>query len=431
MGGFRRFNGNEKVVMDRKEFLKLSACAAAACAWEWDGKAASAGNEIVRHDAPPRNRRPYTGVDWSNALQIRTTTHGHCDRQSMLDAYMKRGFEFLTVSNYYPSAPRIPLNEMHQWDFRVKHDFPVMVNGKRTDGPFDWNKIVAKWKDTLADAQKKEYPFTRGKKLFKPLPPGILEAPNAEHHFFRDENNLKRVPGFHMCSPGSAFSSGTFDARNRFKTHSNGWCFGSGEPWPIAVDRMLAGLVDPAGGGVTVNHPTWSKMTYDYPCKILDYDPRVLGMEVITGKYRENHDEDYWDYALRTGRQCFGFFVPDWQLWTGCNVLLVKEKTVEACLRAYREGNFYGAIHGDRVKFTNISYDGRTLEAATDKQVRFQLISGKGKIAETTGTGFSFKVPATAASHVYFRLKAFAVDGSGNVLPDDKGEVLFSQPFMV
>ena len=401
--------------MTRKEFLRLSACVAAATAWKWDGVSATAGDEIVKHDAPPRNRRPYTGVDWANAFQIRTTTHGHADNQKMLDAYLKRGFEFLTISNYYPSAPRYPLSDVHQYDYRVKHDFPVTVKGKRTEGPFDWNSIVSEWKDELPEEQRKQLPFTRGKKLFKPLPPGILEAPNAEHHYFLDPRTKKVKGGLHICSPGSAFASGTFDKRNRFKTHSKGWCFGSGEPWTIAIDRMLAGLIDPLGGGVTINHPRWSKMSFDFPSQLLDLDPRVLGMEVINGKY---FDEDYWDYTLKTGRQCFGFFVPDWSLWRGCNVLLVKERT------AYREGNFYGALHGGKVKFTNISFDGRTLEAATDQTARFEVISAQGKVAEKTDSAISFKVPATAAKdHVYFRVKVLATD--------DSGEILYSQPFMV
>ena len=95
--------------MNRKEFIKLSACAAAACAWEWDGKAATAGDEIVKHDAPERNRRPYTGVDWKNALQIRTTTHGHCERQNMLDAYMKRGLRKMLRCNCSISAALVTL----------------------------------------------------------------------------------------------------------------------------------------------------------------------------------------------------------------------------------------------------------------------------------------------------------------------------------
>ena len=214
--------------MNRKEFLRYAACAAAATAWKWDGIAATAGDEIVKHDAAPRNRRPYTGVDWANAFQIRTTTHGHADNHKMLDAYLKRGFEFLTISNYYPSAPRYPLKDVHQYDFRINHNFPVTVKGKRTNGPFDWNAIVSEWKDELPEEQKKQLPFKRGKKLFKPLPPGILEAPNAEHHYFYDDDRKKIMRGLHICSPGSAFESGTFDKRNYFKTHSKGWCFGSG-----------------------------------------------------------------------------------------------------------------------------------------------------------------------------------------------------------
>ena len=76
------------------------------------------------------------------------------------------------------------------------------------------------------------------------------------------------------------------------------------------------------------------------------------------------------------------------------------------------------------MKFTNISFDGRTIEAATDQPVSFEIISAQGKVAEKTDKAISFKVPATAAKdHVYFRVKALATD--------DSGEILYSQPFMV
>ena len=96
--------------------------------------------------------------------------------------------------------------------------------------------------------------------------------------------------------------------------------------------------------------------------KILDHDPRVLGIEVIEdGGY---NSENYWDWALSTGRQCFGFFVPDWHVENktfGVNVLCVQEKTVHSCLKAYREGNFYGALVGlDALAFTRITFDGKT-----------------------------------------------------------------------
>ncbi|MBR4938719.1 MAG: DUF1653 domain-containing protein [Kiritimatiellae bacterium] len=34
-----------------------------------------------------------------------------------------------------------------------------------------------------------------------------------------------------MCAPGSAYKSGTFDARDFFKTASHGYHYGSGEYW--------------------------------------------------------------------------------------------------------------------------------------------------------------------------------------------------------
>jgi len=86
----------------------------------------------------------------------------------------------------------------------------------------------------------------------------------------------------------------------------------------------------PDGGGVTINHPLWSKLDRQLMPDILDWDPRVLGCEVLENGRNSEH---YWDWALSTGRQCFGVFVPDWGVDNdvfGVNVLLVHERTVEA-----------------------------------------------------------------------------------------------------
>ena len=168
--------------------------------------------------APPRNRHPYKDVDWTTALQIRGTTHMHCKTQQDLDVILKR-IEFLTLSNYYPSAPWYPLSKMTEYYYRLHHDFPVMVARKRVEGPFDWNKIVGRWIKDLPPELQKEYPFKEGGKIFAPLPEGVLEAPNAEHHNFFYENG-KRIARLHMNSPGSLFASGTFDQweRRRFQT---------------------------------------------------------------------------------------------------------------------------------------------------------------------------------------------------------------------
>ena len=384
---------------------------------------------------PARNRRPYTGLDWSKVVRVKTTSHGHSPSQWWVNQYLKRGFGLLTLSNYYPSAPWCPLSKMTENYWRVRQKHSVMVNGKRVRGPFDWNKIVEPWKDEISEKElakfpswAAKYPFVEGGKMFKPLPKGVLEAPNAEHHGFLLENG-KSAGELHMCAPGSSFASGTFDAHNLFKTGSHGYSPCSGEFWGTAIDRMLAGLVYPDGGGVTINHPTWTKLDRELMLKILDHDPRVLGIEVIEDSGWNS--ENYWDWALSTGRQCFGFFVPDWHVENkvfGVNVLCVREKTVRACLKAYREGNFYGAQNGlDELAFTRIAFDGKTVTAATDKPARFEVITARGVVKRAEGTDVSWTVEKEdywqgPGFHIFARMKAYGLDSD---------EVLFSQPFML
>ena len=396
-------------------------------------------DSIVKHDALPRNRKPYSGVDWSSALQIKGTTHVHCKTQEELDVLLKRGLGFLTLSNYYPSAPWWPLSKMTENYYRLHHDFPVMVHGRRQEGPFDWNRIVGQWIKELPPELQAEYPFKEGKPLFRPLPEGVLEAPNAEHHHFMYAKSGKMVPCLHMNAPGSAFASGTFDQwqKRRFQTGvRGGYEFGSGEFWQTAIDRMIAGLIHPDGGGVTVNHPSWTGMRRSLLLELLDYDPRVLGIEVIEGGH--TNSEVYWDWVLASGRQCFGFFVPDHSIQRkdgsfGVNVLLTPERSVHACLRAYRQGDFYGARRGlDELRFTRIDFGkGAAVHAETDRPARIEVVTAAGVVARTekgTSIGWKMEEPPLAGGqrrhlHVFARIRAYALDGSG--------EELYSQPYML
>ena len=432
--------------MTRKEFLAVSAAfAAAKTDFAGDGPApalrpvCSLGMPLPAAEpvkAAPRNRHPYKGIDWASACQIRGTTHVHCKTQEDLDVILKR-IEFLTLSNYYPSAPWWPLSKMTENYYRLHHDFPVMVKRRRVEGPFDWNKIVGQWIKELPPELQREYPFKEGGKIFGPLPPAVLEAPNAEHHNFFDDDG-KRLLRLHMNSPGSTFASGTFDQwqQRRFQTgNRGGYDFGSGELWSIAIARMIEGLIYPDGGGVTINHPVWSSYDRPFILRILDHDPRVLGMEVIEGG-RVNA-EAYWDWVLATGRQCFGFFVPDHNIRLkdgafGVNVLVTPERSVHACLKAYRDGNFYGAKRGlNELKFTRIAFEGATVEAETDRPARFEVITGLGVVKrEAKSTGVKWTMEGQyewsgprADAHVFARIKAYALDGSG--------EELFSQPYML
>jgi hypothetical protein len=321
--------------------------------------------------------------------------------------------------------------------YRVHHDFPVIVKRQRREGPFDWNRIVAPWIDQLPAELRKEYPFKEGGRLFRPLPPGVLEAPNAEHHnFFDDDGN--RLLRLHLNSVGSTFASGTFDQwqHRRFQTgNRGGYDFGSGEGWRTAVDRMLAALLHADGGGVTINHPVWSSHDRQLILAMLDHDPRVLGMEVLEGG--RVSAEGYWDWVLATGRQCFGFFIPDHSIRNpdgsfGVNVLLAKERSVAACLRAYRQGDFYGAKRGlNELSFRRIVFQGERVEVATDRPARFEFVTALGtvKVVEKataatweTEAPYNWSGPRRDA-HVFVRVKALALDGSG--------EILYSQPYML
>lgn len=424
--------------MTRNDFLKgsLAATAMSASAGVFAGTKKNTSDRqvytpLVSHDVAPRNRRPYSDVDWSRCQHVMTTSHGHCNNQRMLDAYLKLGYRFFTISNYYPSAPWYPAKEMTWNYYRVHHDHPVMVKGKRVDGPFDWNKIVSGWKDELPPERLKELPLKESEyKVFR-WPEGMLEAPNAEHHNFLLENGKSAGP-LHVCAPGSRYASGTFDAHDRFKTASHGYCYGTGEYWRTAFDRMIAELVDPEGGGLTINHPRWSKLDRQLILEMLDHDPRVLGMEVIENGRNAEH---YWDWVLATGRQCFGMFVPDWALLSeaitdlGANILVVPELTVHECLKAYRQGNFYGSLRSrGELKFTNISFDGTTLKAATDKPAFFEIVTAQGVVSKVEGLSVSWSVPKDTHGEgprveVFARVRAHATDGSG--------EVLFSQAFML
>lgn len=419
--------------MTRRFFIGTAALSAfAGLGSAAEAVATAGGNAATKKPVPPRNRQPYSGLDWEAVKEVHTTSHGHCDSQKMLDAYVERGFELLTISNYYPSAPTMPLKTFRDHHYHVHHDFPVVVNGKLTDGPFDWSKIVGDWADELSAEQRAQLPFTEGPLRFSKVPDGILEAPNAEHHAFLDENG-QFVSGLHMCAPGSAYCSGTFDKRNRFLSNKHGYQIGNGLYMLDAVDRMIAGLVHPDGGGVTINHPAWSHLEDRIAWKLLDHDPRVLGLEVFNmcktnARYpwARRFCEDYWDRALSTGRQCFGFFVPDWGLWEGVNVLLVPEKSVHACLRAYRQGHFYGAIKGRGIlRFTSIRFSGAALSVTLDKPAHIQVISRLGVTKWVNRSkSLTFSVPKADRERLgYLRVRAYALDGSG--------EIIFSQPTML
>ncbi|MBR4617638.1 MAG: hypothetical protein IKO55_18680 [Kiritimatiellae bacterium] len=398
-------------------------------------KRASSGlyTPLIPHDAAPRNRRPYTGLDWTKCRQITTTSHGHCETQRQLDEYLRHGYGFMTISNYYPSAPTYPGGTITRYHYHFHSDWPLMVKGVRTEGPFDWNKIIEPIKDGIDTKFRSEFPFDPRKDvpMFPNWPKKMLEAPNAEHHTFVMDDG-KVDPYIHLNGLGSFYKSGNIDKYKRYGTRRLGYCAGTGEHWRTSMDRMLKELMFADGGGVTINHPSWSGLKRDLLLEMLDHDPRVLGVEILEERWKGN-SERYWDWALSTGRQCFGFFVPDHSIFDrdcGANILVVPEATVHECLKAYRQGNFYGSLHAmGELRFTGIAFDGRMVTASTDKPSMMQVITAMGVVKETKGHSIAWTVPTGLyfdngpKMNVFARVKAFAIDGSD--------EIIWSQPYML
>ncbi len=331
---------------------------------------------------------PYQYVDWENLEQIPSTTHIHITDQTGLNKAAELGYRHLPVSNYYPSAPYYPINEIKENQFRVKQDFGVMrlrsnEEPEFIEGPIEWNKIIMDketgWYDSLPKERQEELPFEEGDYIFKDIPENMIFSPNAEQHAFTNvEGSL------HVNSLGSLYSSGTFDSHSKFHTFWNGgkYSYGTGLHWQDAFKKMLDQLLFEDGGGITINHPTWSKMKQSTIEEKLDFDPRVLGIEVFN---QGTWSLEMWDNVLKTGRRCLGFLVPDWGVqdekskdYRGFNILLVNDFTEHSCLKAYRDGAFFGSEYGGSLSFNKIALENDQLIVQTNEIATITIITDRG-----------------------------------------------------
>lgn len=374
---------------------------------------------------------PYQSVDWNKAKQIRSTTHIHITDQIGLNKASELGYLHLPVSNYYPSAPYYPIDQIRENQFRVKQDFGVVrvLDGEEPqyiEGPIDWNQIIMDeetgWVDSLPKEMQLQLPFKLGDFIYKDIPNNIIFSPNAEHHSFANVSG-----NVHINAPGSLYSSGTFDARNRFKTYYGddgaGYSYGVGLTWQDSFKKMFDQLLFEDGGGVTINHPTWSKIEQSLIEEMLDFDPRVLGIEVLC---QGTWDLEMWDNVLKTGRRCLGFFVPDWgvqvdEVYKGFNVLLMNDFTEHNCLKAYREGAFFGSENGGDLIFNEISLINDQLMVETNSTSTITIVtdSGISKI-EPDVTHTLYTIPSdrdNTPTIKYVRVEA-----------ENEEERIFSQP---
>ncbi|MBT3342747.1 MAG: hypothetical protein HN712_13585 [Gemmatimonadetes bacterium] len=375
---------------------------------------------------------PYAGVNWDQARLIPSASHMHLANQSHLENAYQFGIRHFPISNYYPSAPYDAKTRLS--DFRLQQWWPATRDGRRMVPPINWNDIVD-WSDELDEPYRSQVPFGETEPVYTAIPDDAILSHNAEHHGFSNSQA-------HICSPGSSFASGTFDVHNKFQLNQHGFPVGYGGTWQAAFEGMIEGLDYADGGGITINHPTWfSRFSDEQVLEMLDFDDRVLGIEIYndySGKRDWSQNPDYeapdepeqgfslklWDRILSTGRRCWGHCVPDHSAgggnWKGRCMLVVVNETEHACLKAYREGSFYGCLTGEGpfVKHFEASETSVSVTLSSSAQITFVA---DAVVARTvTGDHAIFDVPQRngAAGVTYVRVE----------VRDDTGERLFLQP---
>jgi hypothetical protein len=382
---------------------------------------------------------PYAGVQWDKIKYIASASHVHVENQDKLDKiYHQFGLRHIPISNYYPSAPTYPLKEIRYNQYAVQQNFGLVYNGDGSkrgnerwaegqfkEGPFRWNEIMMKgshaWFNELPADLQARLPLQLGDFIFKNIPPDIIVSPNAEHHSFTN------AP-LHSNAIGSMYSSGNFDVHDVFKTQEHGYAIGTGLPWETVFRKMIDQLLFPDAGGITVNHPIWSGLSFNEVVKMLDFDTRVLGIEVYNDTCATNYGDpcrgwavQLWDDILRTGRRCLGFFVPDHTVGKGKNILLVPSFTEYECLLAYRKGAFFGALSGSGLQFTRINLSDGEVSVALNDRATIRIVTEKGEAQKTTGKDAVYKIPMGtdgAPAISYIRVEAI----------DENSEQIFSQP---
>lgn len=373
-----------------------------------------------------RNRNPYAGISWEKVCRVTSCTHMHCTSADVLKQYLDAGLELAALSNYYPSTPWYPLASLRENFCRVRQQGYVRGTTWHEDA-LDINVEIERWKGELSPEQQAQLPFQEGAKIFPDVPADLLEIPNAEHHWFSDFGIW-----LHITAPGLTLSSGSFDRDAKFGLERYGRIrSGAPVPWRDGFRLLLNSALIPDGGGIVINHPNWSHLPVGFLNEMLDFDPRVLGIEIYNHGCNIDFSETadtLWDSVLSTGRQCFGFCVQDHpnndRGWLGKIVLLTEERTAEACLRAMRSGRFYGVISGNGLQFDFLAFDGKTLHARCNREVIFQLIARTGVLGDTVrGKEFTYTVRAEDRSRLGY-LRLTAREGR-------RQEKLFAQPFML
>jgi hypothetical protein len=300
-------------------------------------------------------------VDWASATRHVGDTHTHTWTQAGFDGYYALGLRAFSLTNYFPSEPTCPLD------------------------------------------------------AFFIDPGGTICIPASEVHSMTGGTSPFFTDTTHFVALGSMLDTGD----------------GADAPWQDVAEDILEQLAWPDGGGIVIAHPLWSFLDAEAIGEFLDFDPRVLGIEAFNYFVQTNPDYapdrrasaiPLWDEILTAGRRCLGFFVTDHKHTPGSqgfSVLLLPAFTAEAAARAYRRGEFYGALHGTGLVLEQLtpvrSPEGqRGVRVITDSADELRLICNGAVVDTIAGATGTLTVPDDA---VYGRVEA-----------ENELDTIYSQP---
>ena len=388
--------------MKRRQLL-LSAATAAPCLVI--GKTGEAG--VVDYESP------YEEIDWDTWETVDSMSHQHQGTtDKSREIFHAMGYRHFAFSNYYPSAPTLLSDS-----FRETHaDVTWAPNAEQhsfLDSSLHFNSLGSRLETGfgkyVSSAERKTAPINHrfeGIRIFDKVRPweGVyrldIKLKRLANSSDETEAATLIIDGAHACDRKEDFAdkgpvnNRSIAAENHtiyLRTQSDSieiqlnfdseklevtqlrLMQGSNRPWRdvflAALDgetregESVGGLIDPEGGGITLNHPGGKMDTY---LEMLDFDSRVLGLEVwnqLTSGFGSNgksnhltkppsHFYQLWDEVLSTGRRCWGFFVKDHNTYgRGRNILMApplasksSEERESTLLRAYRKGAFFGAV---------------------------------------------------------------------------------------
>ncbi len=355
---------------------------------------------------------PYEGIAWDQCQFLHSMSHQHQGTNDISrDLFLAMGYGHFAFSNYYPSRPIYPLPE--SWS--EKHPEIIAAPNAEQHSFTDYGLHA----NSLGSLFSSGYGAGIPTKGWTSSP---IEHRVSDFHRFTTDRPWEgvyridirftskskeaqvrlTVEGATECNPrqeyaevgaiqGKALDAGRYSIP--FRVNADEVLFrlefdpeqitftelrlmqGTYRPWRDAFLAILdgevidgekrGGLLYADGGGITLNHPTGKMENY---VEMLDFDPRVLGIEVwnhlssgfgasgyvdsMDGTPPPHYFYDLWDQILATGRRCWGFFVKDHTIYgRGRNVLLVpsvesasREEKEATALRAYRNGSFFGAV---------------------------------------------------------------------------------------